>query len=102
MSQHTKEWMSRKEAAAYLSSIGTPLGRRTLDRLAIAGKGPPYKLVVNRAVYNRGDLDGWASRNTVNVTPEVLARKNAAVRARRNKRDNLPYVSPLKAAQRGS
>lgn len=97
MSTHQKEWLSRKEAASYLNAIGAPVGTRTLASLASKGDGPPYKLVCGRAFYRPADLDVWAKKATIYVSPEELARR-AAIKAKARKRDNLPYVSPLAAA----
>jgi hypothetical protein len=67
-----KDWLSRKEAAIYLSSIGCRISPRTLDNLAAnnnAGKGPPFKRFRwNRVQYMRVNLDAWAKAECVEVT----------------------------------
>jgi hypothetical protein len=66
-----KDWLSRKEAAIYLSSIGCRISPRTLANLAAnnnAGKGPPFKRFRWKLVqYRRLDLDTWAQRECVEV-----------------------------------
>jgi hypothetical protein len=67
-----KDWLSRKEAAIYLSSIGCRISPRTLANLAAnnnAGKGPPFKRFRWKLVqYRREDLDAWAKRECVEIT----------------------------------
>jgi hypothetical protein len=62
------DWLTRKQAAGYLTSIGCPISDRTLMKLAMhgnvgdqQGKGPPYIKFRQRHVrYFRRDLDVWA------------------------------------------
>ena len=57
--------LSRKEAAAYLESLGVKLAPGTLANMAAnnnAGGGPPFtQQRWNRVWYRRGDLDAWAA-----------------------------------------
>lgn len=66
-----KQFLSRKEAARFLTSIGYPISDRTLERMANnnnAGNGPPYKRYRWRTVsYDRQDLIAWAEKNTTRV-----------------------------------
>jgi hypothetical protein len=66
-----KEWLSRKEAAAYLTSIGRPIAPQTLAHMAVndnARGGPPYVRIRWSIVkYRRADLDGWARREMQRV-----------------------------------
>lgn len=63
--------LSRKEAAAYLTSIGCPISAKTLSNLGAddnARRGPPFTRVLNRRVwYSREDLTAWAKGQTVRV-----------------------------------
>lgn len=53
--------LNRKEAAAYLRSLGYPVEPRTLARLATMKKGPPYTRFMHRTVlYDKSDLTKWA------------------------------------------
>lgn len=53
--------LSRKEAAAHLRTLGYPVAARTLERLAMKGRGPPYRRFGWRSVsYDRIALEGWA------------------------------------------
>lgn len=58
------EWLTRAEAATYLTSIGVPIKERTLAKLAEdenSGKGPAYTRSGWRTVrYEKTDLDVWA------------------------------------------
>jgi hypothetical protein len=66
------QWLNRKEAAAYLGSIGVPVSARTLEKLACnnnAGKGPPFSRVRWKLVrYQIAHLEAWAKRQTVKVS----------------------------------
>lgn len=56
------EWLSRKEAAAYLTSLGYRMSYRTLERLAHKSPpaGPPYDRFGWKTVsYKREDLVRW-------------------------------------------
>lgn len=70
-SKPDKDWMSRKEAANYLTRIGFPISARVLEKKAAnnnAGKGPPFdRLGWKRVRYAKADLDDWAKRETVRV-----------------------------------
>lgn len=58
------EWLTRKEAATYLKSLGIPIGDRTLGNKAAnnnAGNGPAfYSFGWNMVRYKKADLDAWA------------------------------------------
>ena len=54
-------FLSRPEAADYLTSRGLRISKLTLQKLASTGGGPAYRLFCNsRAVYLKLDLDAWA------------------------------------------
>lgn len=57
----TQEYMTRKEAAAYISRLGIPMSMSSMNRYASEGRGPPF---VRRAeggptFYLKSELDGW-------------------------------------------
>lgn len=60
------EWLSRKEAARYLESIGCPISVRSLETRAAngnEGRGPAFTRIGWKTVrYRKADLDGWAKR----------------------------------------
>lgn len=66
-----KEWLSRKEAAKYLTDLGCPIAPHTLDNMASnnnRGGGPPFTRVGWKMVqYKREDLDAWAKSRSVRV-----------------------------------
>lgn len=66
-----KDFYSRKEAAAYLTSIGYRIAPKTLANLAQndnAGKGPSFERIGWGMVrYARVALDEWAAARTVRV-----------------------------------
>ena len=53
-------YLSRKEAAAYLSGRGFRTSPLTLAKLVTVGGGPIYYRFGHRAVYKSQDLDAWA------------------------------------------
>ena len=65
MTKTAAEWLTRKEAAAYLTSIGCSIAAKTLANLACrhgGQAGPPYVARGWRTVrYRRADLDDWAA-----------------------------------------
>jgi hypothetical protein len=58
-----RNWLNRKEAAAYLRERGMKISAQTLAKLASnnnAGKGPSFtRFRWNSVVYARVDLDTW-------------------------------------------
>ena len=67
----TTDWLTRKGAAAYLTSIGCPLSPKTLANYAVNNNrlgGPPYSVVGWSIVrYRRSDLEEWAKRKVRRV-----------------------------------
>lgn len=55
-----KKYLTRSDAAGYLTNIGLPVAKNTLQKLASIGGGPLYALFGNRALYRPRDLDDWA------------------------------------------
>ena len=60
--QHTpiSDYLTRQEAAEYLTSKGYPTAKGTLQKLACVGGGPEYQLFGNRALYQPEKLLCWA------------------------------------------
>ena len=62
------EFLTRKGAALYLTSIGYPVNHRTMANWAAnnnAGNGPPFLVLHwSRVWYRKSDLDAWV-RNRV-------------------------------------
>jgi len=65
------DWLTRKQAAIYLTSIGCAISEGTLTNMAAnnnAGRGPPFTRVSWKVIrYNRADLDDWAAKRCVRV-----------------------------------
>lgn len=60
--------LSRAQAAEYLESIGVPVARTTLAKLACVGGGPRFRKFGRRPIYSVEDLDSWvAARMTESV-----------------------------------
>jgi hypothetical protein len=57
----TDVYLSRPEAAAYLSARGFPIAKATLQKYACIGGGPIYRRFGNRTLYLAADLDTWAT-----------------------------------------
>lgn len=54
-----KTYLTRVEAAAYVSRKGAELSKATLQKLATVGGGPIYRRFGNKALYTPADLDRW-------------------------------------------
>lgn len=66
------DWLTRKMAAAFLTSIGAPLAPQTLAKLAAnnnGGNGPPFTRTRWKIVrYRKADLRQWAEANSRRYT----------------------------------
>ena len=54
-----KRYLTREEAAAYLSERGLLLSKNTLQKFATIGGGPEYAIFGNRALYTPDNLIAW-------------------------------------------
>ena len=57
-----KCYLTRQEAASYLSGRGLLVTKNTLQKFATTGGGPDYSIFGNRALYTSDSLDAWAER----------------------------------------
>ena len=57
-----KRYLTRQEAASYLSGRGLLVTKNTLQKFATTGGGPDYSIFGNRALYTSDSLDAWAER----------------------------------------
>ena len=55
------KFLSREEAAQYLTERGLRTARGTLQKWVTTGGGPSYRRYGKRAVYTVDDLDAWAN-----------------------------------------
>jgi len=55
-----KRYLTRQEAASYLSERGLLVTKNTLQKFATTGGGPKYSIFGNRALYTPETLDFWA------------------------------------------
>lgn len=56
------EYLSRKQAADFLTARGTAIAKTTLGKLASIGGGPKFYRFGNRALYRREDLLAWVDQ----------------------------------------
>ena len=54
------KYLTRVEAAAYLTALGFVTTKGTLQKWATVGGGPVYRRFGVRALYKPSDLDDWA------------------------------------------
>ena len=54
------KFLSREEAAQYLTELGLRTARGTLQKWVTTGGGPAYRRYGKRAVYTIDDLEAWA------------------------------------------
>ncbi|MCL2473716.1 MAG: DNA-binding protein [Alphaproteobacteria bacterium] len=58
--QNTKQYLTRREAANYITSKGLSISYRTLSKYATVGGSPVYHLFgKKRVVYTTESLDAW-------------------------------------------
>lgn len=62
-----KPWMSRKEAATWLMSIGCLVSVNSLARYASKGGGPAFQKSGKTVAYALDDLAAWAARRTIKI-----------------------------------
>jgi hypothetical protein len=55
-----KQYLTRQEAASYLSERGLSVSKNTLQKFATTGGGPAYCIFGNRSLYTAEALDFWA------------------------------------------
>ncbi len=72
-----KRFLTRPEAADYLTNNGMPVAKNTLQKLACLGGGPIYVIFGNKALYRPTDLDTWANAKLgsprVSTTDDLIA-----------------------------
>jgi hypothetical protein len=56
-----REYLTRAEAAAYLTERGLPISKNTLQKMACLGGGPPYQIFGNKALHRPAELEEWAA-----------------------------------------
>ena len=62
MESKTRPFLTRSEAAEFLTENGYPVGKGTLQKIASTGGGPVYRIFGNRALYAPADLLMWAEK----------------------------------------
>lgn len=58
---NTTHYLSRAQAADYLTARGFKTAKQTLAKLAVVGGGPMYQTFGSRVVYSPAELDTWAN-----------------------------------------
>ena len=56
-----ERYLTRQQAADYLSERGLQIAKNTLQKYATTGGGPDYCIFANRALYTPEGLDRWAA-----------------------------------------
>ncbi|GAB4140295.1 MAG: hypothetical protein Tsb0016_07380 [Sphingomonadales bacterium] len=64
------QFLSRAEAAEYLTERGAQVRRTTLQKYACVGGGPAYRKFGRRVVYTQADLDQWIAAR---LSPRLAA-----------------------------
>lgn len=54
-----KTFLTRAEAAEYVTGKGAPISKNTLTKFACLGGGPIYRRFGNKTLYTTADLDAW-------------------------------------------
>lgn len=81
--ENAPKFLRRKDAAEYLKSCYGVGARRTLDKLASLGGGPPFVKIGGAACYAIADLDSWVESRSVpkSATTVPLQKSNRKSRA---------------------
>lgn len=56
----SKPYLNRRDAAIFLCENSFQITRKTLDKYATTGGGPPYRKFGRRCLYTPADLIEWA------------------------------------------
>lgn len=56
----TLKFYTKREAAAYLRSLGLPVAENSLSKYITIGAGPAFNKFGRRVVYTQENLDKWA------------------------------------------
>lgn len=54
------EYLTRAEAAEFLTARGFPVSKNTLQKMATVGGGPIYQIFGNKSLYRPDALVQWA------------------------------------------
>lgn len=57
-----KQYLERREAAEFLTSLGLRISHNTLAKYATVGGGPEFQKFGSRTVYQEETLRDWAGR----------------------------------------
>ena len=55
----TKRYLTREEAAQYLTDLGVGIAATTLQKMASEGGGPAYRVIGRKALYKPAELEAW-------------------------------------------
>ena len=73
-----QEFLTRRQLAEYLTSLGLPIGKGTIDKLCMRGEGPPAAgRWGNRDVYRPEQVRAWAMRY-LRPSPNAAERERAS------------------------
>ncbi len=56
----TEKYYTKREASAYLRSLGLPVAENSLSKYITIGNGPLFNKFGRRVVYKQENLDNWA------------------------------------------
>lgn len=70
-----KLFLTRPEAADYITAMGAPISKNTLTKFATVGGGPAYRRFGNKTLYTTTDLDAWLERR---IGAPLLSTSHAA------------------------
>jgi hypothetical protein len=62
-------FITRDAATNLIVEAGVPIGRTALANMASNGKGPPYYMVHNRALYKRAEILAWIAAEASRPPP---------------------------------
>ena len=68
-----KDYLNRREAAAYVRAKGLPCAPSTLAKLATIGGGPHFRKFGRNVVYTGDVLNAWISERLSDPKPNTAA-----------------------------
>lgn len=70
----TDIYLDRAQASEYITRLGLPIAKTTLQKFATIGGGPVYRRFGRRAVYLAADLDYWIAQKLTAPRQSTSAR----------------------------
>lgn len=78
--RNIEKFVDRASVSAFLRDQGLPVSKKTLDRMAVNGGGPPFRYFGRKPLYRLSEALAWAESrmtssvaNTSSANPQSLS-----------------------------